>query len=342
MNTFTANPLELPWPVDALETISACPYCGSPDHTLAHEGVQDWSFGCAPGKWNYWGCSQCRALYLNPRPTSRSMGKAYGRYYTHDAAAEKGLLSVIKQRVRNEYWSHTLQTTIGPRLGTPSWAAVFFKRLKPWIAEPFGLRQLAQMPKGYLIDVGCGNGNTLKTAQQLGWRTLGIELDAHAVKAARAQGLLVIQGGYDELRSLAGQADCLMCSHVLEHVQEPLEMLRLLLAALKPRGVLLLSTPNASSYLRDFYGENWRGLEAPRHLAIADAAWLMNWLCAQGFQCTQVPCWDGVSAIESERIRRRDLTTRPTDVKAGKRAVRLYGKPSLHKHDTVQIVCTRA
>ncbi|WP_372826909.1 class I SAM-dependent methyltransferase [Polaromonas sp.] len=270
------------------------------------------------------------------------MGKAYGRYYTHDAAAEKGLLSVIKQRVRNEYWSHTLQTTIGPRLGTPSWAAVFFKRLKPWIAEPFGLRQLAQMPKGYLIDVGCGNGNTLKTAQQLGWRTLGIELDAHAVKAARAQGLLVIQGGYDELRSLAGQADCLMCSHVLEHVQEPLEMLRLLLAALKPRGVLLLSTPNASSYLRDFYGENWRGLEAPRHLAIADAAWLMNWLCAQGFQCTQVPCWDGVSAIESERIRRRDLTTRPTDVKAGKRAVRLYGKPSLHKHDTVQIVCTRA
>ncbi|WP_371816999.1 class I SAM-dependent methyltransferase [Rhodoferax sp. AJA081-3] len=47
---------------------------------------------------------------------------------------------------------------------------------------------------------------------------------------------------------LQGQVDCVVCSHVLEHVHQPLHMLELLLASLKPQGVLLLSVPNAASF----------------------------------------------------------------------------------------------
>lgn len=329
------------WPLQDLEQVAACPYCGGTDRTLAYRDVQDWSFGSAPGRWTYWNCGQCHALYLNPRPSAGSIGKAYERYFTHGPSRRAHLLNLIKQRLRNEHWSHSLGTDITPRLGAPRWMGPVFRLLQPWIAEPFGLRQLVALPKGLLIDAGCGNGDTLKLAHQLGWQALGIELDASAVKAARAEGLEVIEGSYEALAAYAGQADCVICSHVLEHVHEPLKLLRLALDALRPDGVLLLSAPNASSYLRDHYGENWRGLEAPRHLAIPDAAWLIGWLRSAGFDCAQTPSCDVVTPGESERIRRRGPQTLRADARAGKRAVERADKPSPARQDIVQLICTR-
>ena len=342
MTTFSAAELKNAWPLQALEMVCNCPYCGAVEKTLVYQDVQDWSFGCAAGRWNYWACGACQALYLNPRPTPDTIGDAYGRYYTHAPELGMSFLSAIKQRLKNEYWSLLFQTSITPRLGIPRWGAPFFRMLKPWVTEPFGLRQMVELPKGLLIDVGCGNGNTLKLARQLGWQAFGIELDPSAVEVAKAQGLNVMQGSYEELAPYKGQADCIVCSHVLEHVHHPLRLLGLLLDALKPAGVLLLSAPNASSYLRDRYGENWRGLEAPRHLALPDAAWLMNWLRLQGFDCSQIPSSDRVMMIESERIRRRGLSTELSDVKAARKVARTTLHPSRPgKQDIVQIICTR-
>lgn len=330
------------WPEWDLEEVARCPYCGESECRLAYEGVKDWAFACAPGRWNYWNCDHCRALYLQPRPTAGSIGRAYARYYTHARGASGGLLGPLKQRVRNEYWSHSLQTTIEPRLGLPRWAAWVTGWLEGRIAEPFGLRQWVQLPKGLLIDVGCGNGEKLKLAAQLGWQALGIETDATAVNAARVQGLQVLQGGYELLANYQGQADCVVCSHVLEHVHRPTHLLRLLLESLTPQGVLLLSAPNASSHLRHHYGENWRGLEAPRHLAIPDAAWLVAWMRAQGFACSQIPSHELETAIESERIRRRGLAVLPADVHAAKKLLRNRVPATLGQQDVVQLVCTRA
>lgn len=331
------------WPVDALEVTASCPYCGATERTLAIGDVEDWAFFCAPGLWHYWACAQCHALYLHPRPTSASIGKAYSRYYTHaQPTGGHGLLSRLKQRVRNESWSQAWSASITPRLGLPAWLGWTVAWLKPWIVEPFGLRQWVQRPKGMLIDVGCGNGDKLSLAAQLGWTTLGIEMDASAVQAAKAKGLHVEQGGYELLAHYQGQADCVVCSHVLEHVHEPLALLRLLLAALKPQGFLLLSAPNASSHLRDYYEKYWRGLEAPRHLAIPDASWLIEWLRAQGFQCMQVPSYDWDTAVESERMRREAHSVVSADVRAARARMRQLGRPAMERQDIVQLVCERA
>ena len=333
---------EAAWPATDLEDVSHCPYCGSADRVLAYKDVKDWAFGSAPGSWSYWSCNGCLALYLHPRPTAASIGNAYTRYYTHGDVPHGGQLNAFKQRLRNEYWSQSLKTSITPRLGIPVWAAWATLWMKPWIAEPFGLRQWAQLPKGLLVDVGCGNGDKLRLAAQLGWRAQGIELDASAVKAAQAQGLQVAQGGYELLTQYQGQVDCVVCSHVLEHVHQPLNMLQLLLASLKPGGVLLLSVPNATSFLRHHYGESWRGLEAPRHLAIPEAAWLTEYLRGQGFDCTPVPSHPLETAMESERIRRRGASLLPADTHAAKAALHGLAVPSLAQQDVTQLVCTRA
>jgi 2-polyprenyl-3-methyl-5-hydroxy-6-metoxy-1,4-benzoquinol methylase len=331
-----------PWPADALEDVSNCPYCGGVDRSLAYEDAQDWAFGCAPGRWTYWNCSRCQALYLHPRPTPASIGNAYTRYYTHAGDQQTSRLGVFKQRLRNEYWSNTLQTSIAPRLGLPRWVAWATAWLKPWIAEPFGLRQWTQLPKGLLIDVGCGNGDKLKLATQLGWQARGIELDASAVKAAQAQGLQVDQGGYELLANFRGQADCVVCSHVLEHVHQPLHLLQLLLESLSPHGVLLLSVPNATSFLRWHYGENWRGLEAPRHLAIPDGVWLAEFLRGMGMRCTQVESFPLETAVESERIRRRGYSALAADAHAAKALLRDMANQPMAQQDVTQLVCVWA
>ena len=333
---------EADWPAGDSEEVPHCPYCGNSERSLAYSAVRDWAFGSAPGLWTYWSCSGCHGLYLSPRPTPASIGNAYSRYYTHDGDRSAGRLSAIKKRVRNEVWSNSLQTSLYPRLGLPKILAWTTQWLMPWIAEPFGLRQLAQLPKGLLIDVGCGNGNKIKLAEQLGWQARGIELDAAAVKAAVAQGLQVELGGFELLANYEGQVDCLVCSHVLEHVHQPLRMIELLLAALKPEGVLLLSLPNAASFLRHHYRENWRGLEAPRHLAIPDGAWLRAYLGRQGFDCTQVPSHPLETAIESERMRRRGANVVAADIHAAKALLRGRPQPAMAQQDVTQLVCVRA
>ena len=342
MANFSDSKFETPWPLQALENVCACPYCGGAGKTLAYQDVQDWSFGCAEGRWNYWACDACRALYLDPRPTPATLGNAYSSYYTHADAAKLDFPTALKQRLKNEYLSVLFGSHVAPRLGLHSWTSPLVKLLGQWITEPFGMRQIVELPRGFLIDVGCGNGNTLKLARQLGWQTLGIELDVVAVEVARAQGLDVIQGSYEELAQYKGKAGCIICSHVLEHVHDPLQLLKLLLASLTPDGVLLLSAPIAASYVRDHYGENWRGLEAPRHLAIPDAGWLMGWIGGQGFDCTQVPYHDRFTMIESERIKRRGTVTASSDVKAARDLALIKKSRSLRTHDIVQIVCSRA
>ena len=151
----------------------------------------------------------------------------------------------------------------------------------------------------------------------------------------------MVQGGYEMLTQYQGAADCVVCSHVLEHVHHPLRLLQLLRDALKPNGLLLISAPNASSYLRDHYGEHWRGLEAPRHLAIPDAAWLLHTLRCAGFDCLQIASYDGPMATESERIKRRGDVPIRADVNAGAFAVRVAAKPTLDKQDLVQVVCVK-
>ncbi len=343
MKTSTAPPadLQVAWPASEMEFVGNCPYCGGTENKSAYGEVQDWAFSCAPGRWTYLDCAGCGSLYLHQRPTERSIAKAYASYYTHGQASHQGAMTSLKLRLRHEVWSHAMGVSIPPRLNLPSWAGRGLQPLQSSIVEPFGLRQMARLPKGLLIDVGCGDGQKLELASNLGWKAIGLELDGAAVKAARARGLQVREGGYALLADYAGQADCIVCSHVLEHVHRPLHLLHRLLSTLKHGAVLLLSTPNASSYLRHHYGANWRGLEAPRHLAIASSTWLQNWLEGQGLQCTQVQSFDLECAVESERIARRDDAASALDERSAKQLLARLPKPTLAHQDAMQLVCVK-
>ncbi|WP_363318686.1 class I SAM-dependent methyltransferase [Rhodoferax sp.] len=241
--------------------------CESERRTLAHRGVKDWAFACAPGSWNYWLCDECSSLYLDPRPTAESIWRAYSTYYTHKGeTVAQGVRSSFKLRLRNECLFHWLGIDQGPRLHYRFGG--YLSVLKPMIPRKFPLDQLACLPRGKLLDVGCGSGDLLLAAQAMGWQVRGLEIDAKAVDAACSKGLSVQHGSFELLCEYRSSFECIVCSHVIEHVHEPRQLLSSLVNALKPGGSLFIAYPNPSSVVRRWFGRHWRGLEAPRHLCL--------------------------------------------------------------------------
>lgn len=329
-----------PWPLDDLEQVCICPYCGAADCVPAHEGVRDWSFDCAPGTWSYWCCQNCAALYLNPRPTQQSIGRAYARYYTHDNDA-LSLLARFKKRLGNEFIFHRYGLDLEPRWSLPRCFSWMLNPLKHKLVMPFGFESLQSLPKAKLLDVGCGSGEFLKIGQQLGWDCFGLELDPEAVKTARQLGLNVEEGSYEKLAQYSAYFDCIVCSHVMEHVYNPLDLLQKLYRALKPGGTLLLSAPNSMSDASRFFGQCWRGLEAPRHLAIPAAPFLRDYLSGMGFRVSQRVFQTFPTIAESLHIKQKALSSHDVGRGAVKRIRKLLGKPTPDQVDFIELICVK-
>ena len=72
-------------------------------------------------------------------------------------------------------------------------------------------------------------------------------------------------------------------SHVIEHVHNPVALLKVCRRLLKPTGQLWLETPNIDGAGHRQYMKNWRGLEPPRHLVLFNSQSLAKALFASGF-----------------------------------------------------------
>jgi 2-polyprenyl-3-methyl-5-hydroxy-6-metoxy-1,4-benzoquinol methylase len=60
--------------------------------------------------------------------------------------------------------------------------------------------------------------------------------------------------------------DAVIMNHVVEHVHDPVRLLKECNRLLRPGGTFVAVTPNAESYGHKAFGSEWRGLEPPRHL----------------------------------------------------------------------------
>jgi 2-polyprenyl-3-methyl-5-hydroxy-6-metoxy-1,4-benzoquinol methylase len=277
-----SNMINSEWEPSELEHINKCPYCASNNRSIAYQNVQDWSFYTAPGKWTYWDCLDCKTLYLDPRPKAQYIHKAYANYYTHENAGSN-FISNFKLRLKNEIIAKKYAIKLYPNLFLPMFFKHILKFFNGIIYEPYGISHLLSSPKGKFMDVGCGGGLVLAIAKQYGWDVTGLEIDAEAVKAANKKNLNVFEGGYEKLDNYVDCFDLIYCAHVLEHVYDPKEMLIKIKKSLKPNGRLLLALPNSQSFLRKIFGASWRGIEAPRHIAIPSHVELMKYLNEIGF-----------------------------------------------------------
>lgn len=108
-----------------------------------------------------------------------------------------------------------------------------------------------------ILDVGCSRGQFVRTAADLGFRAQGVEPAPHIAAAARASGLTVHEGVLEDQHFADGAFDALTLFEVVEHLKQPLELLRECHRVLKPGGILTLSTGNAESWTVSAMGARW-------------------------------------------------------------------------------------
>lgn len=90
------------------------------------------------------------------------------------------------------------------------------------------LRQINSYVKaGRLLDVGCGSGAFLKVAKTFGFETWGCELNkAGAEQAERISGAKVVQKKIEDTDFPSEYFDVITFFQVLEHLEDPLAMLK--------------------------------------------------------------------------------------------------------------------
>jgi 2-polyprenyl-3-methyl-5-hydroxy-6-metoxy-1,4-benzoquinol methylase len=102
-------------------------------------------------------------------------------------------------------------------------------------------------PEARVLDIGCGNGTLMARllGAMPGLQLGGIEFSETAVAAAPASVRERIRVGslFDTLPLLHERFDLIICSEVLEHIEDASAAMRLIAAALAPGGKLVLTVP---------------------------------------------------------------------------------------------------
>jgi SAM-dependent methyltransferase len=141
---------------------------------------------------------------------------------------------------------------------------------------------------GVALEVGVGDGLMLNALRSLGWRVIGNERTAEMASFAhRHLGLPVFAGDIDALQP-APHFDLIILFQVLEHIDDPLKMLKQLRTLLKPDGKLIIGVPNFESWQSSFGKSNWFHLDVPRHLFHYSPASLANCLSRADMEIEQV------------------------------------------------------
>jgi len=106
---------------------------------------------------------------------------------------------------------------------------------------------------GRLLEVGVGDGSFLAAARAGGFEVEGCDLSAPlAERAAARAGVPVHCVALDELPAAAYDVVCM--HHVLEHVRDPVTLLRQAAARLRPGGTLHLAVPNIDCWEAHIHG----------------------------------------------------------------------------------------
>jgi SAM-dependent methyltransferase len=236
-----------------------------------YDGLTD-TLAPTPGTWRFVRCADpaCALLWLDPKPLEADLIEAYAGYHTHGRAHARDAARLWLSAVNAACKFASRLPELGSGLGRQRRA---LRTMFIGAGQP-----------GRLLEVGCGAGRFLHRMRRAGWSVAGVEFDPDAAaRVQRRYGIRVDVGGLADMHFAEAEFDVVAMSQVIEHVHDPLALLRECHRVLRPSGRLLATTPNALGLAHRLYGRHWRGLEPPRHLHVFTPAALEHCARMSGF-----------------------------------------------------------
>ena len=207
-----------------------CPSCGENDYTVLFESnMKDGDFReevdtvyMLPGdKYaRHVKCRNCHLVYVNPIEGNGRISEDYSQRKSNDA-------SIIR----------------GSRLKAAESQVQLVKK------HSCGAN---------LLDVGCGEGFFLFYASRMGYAVKGIELSQDAAEYAKKEFDLDVEAKlFEEARLQDNYFDVVTLWQVLEHVPQPLVILKEVHRILKPGGLVMVSTPDFGGVPANILRRRW-------------------------------------------------------------------------------------
>lgn len=213
---------------------SVCPLCASDGGRLS------WLRGVHYNAqvFDYVECHACHSLTCSPAPDAATLERMYGLTYAADVAC--GLAGEVTDPKHPE-----------------------------WVLDT-----LRGLPPGTFVDYGCGGGQLLLAARQMGWRAVGVEYaPAVARQVQQSTGVRVCTAPAAEL---AHSADVVHLGDVIEHLVHLDRDFQSVLRLLKPGGYVIAQGPLENNFTLFSQVIRWvRGLRrtpvamAPYHVLLA-------------------------------------------------------------------------
>lgn len=211
-----------------------CPWCGS-DKAQINLWLKDEFL--SKEDFHICECLNCGLLYTMPRPSKDKIGEYYKseEYYSHQEN-KKGFIPKVYEAVKKINLKHKYKLASN------------------------GLKV------GKVLDVGCGVGDFLHTAEMHGWECTGVEPseDAKVIAQKRMNGKIISSEDLENIPE--GFFDLITMWHVLEHVDDLRWQVEQLRRLVKPKGRVVIALPNYKSYDGQYYKELWAAYDVPRHL----------------------------------------------------------------------------
>lgn len=264
-----------------------CPACASPDIRPAFS-VGDCGNRAVPGEFSYSHCISCESVFSDPPPDDATLAAAYGPTYGN-YQADRGVME---------------------RLAEP-----LLRREAGRVVDAGA----SDLP---LVEIGCGTGRFLERLAACGWHgpITGVEYAADVAADTSRRTGFVVRAGTAENTPLGGPYGAIVLRHVIEHLRDPHAILERLSAALDPRGVLYIATPDATAWAARVFGRRWWGYEVPRHLVVFSSGALRGAVARAGLRVIDEhwafspDMWNGSLYLALDRGRDRGWTSPVTSL----------------------------
>ena len=204
---------------------------------------------------SYYVCQQCKSIYQNPK-----INDTYDDSYWKDSKGPDG----NKRDLTNER---------------------DFK-VKNWYGDAASV--VNGMKGGRILDAGAGLGYFLSS--------IGKNWDKHALDSSEFA-VQFMRDNYSEIKVQQGTLksvsfpehyfDVIMLYHVIEHLSDPSEVLEIISRILKPKGTLIVGTPNIASPAAKIFKGNFR-LYGPGHACLFNPQSLKKLLSNHSYRVQRI------------------------------------------------------
>lgn len=214
----------------------ACPACGDSGWVLKYK----------IDHWNIEECRRCSFARIDSLPVRESRPE----YYSKEKVVERN----VKKKTALQKFSRTMKQLFSKATNRNK-NDIFYNKLRSYLS-----------PGQKVLDVGCGDGSFLKLAKH-SFSCTGVEISDYLCDLARkGDGIKVINGDFLSV-SLAGEKfDGITLISLLEHLDDPMQVISKCYNLLNYGGVLLIKTVNYGCLNRVLKKNKWTGFRPPDHL----------------------------------------------------------------------------